>query len=285
MDAGAAPALPPGRVVELPGRGTTFARQVAGPSGAPTLLLLHGWTATADLNWFRCYRPLARRFSVVAVDHRGHGRGIRTRRPFSLEDCADDAAALVEALDTGPVIPVGYSMGGPVAQLLWRRHPDVVEGLVLCATSRNFGRSLPERAMFAGMLGLAGVARIAPDRFRRDVAGRFFERRLEQGPLGAWVTTELRRNDPTSMLQAGWSIGRFSSADWIGEVDVPTPVVVTTGDRVVPPRRQVRLAESIPGATVVTVAGDHDVCVTDPGRFVPALTEACSRVDPRARVG
>ncbi|MET0577730.1 MAG: hypothetical protein ABW122_03670, partial [Ilumatobacteraceae bacterium] len=51
-EAGAAarPALPPGRHVWLAGRGRTFVREVAGPPGAPVVMLLHGWTATADLN-------------------------------------------------------------------------------------------------------------------------------------------------------------------------------------------------------------------------------------------
>ena len=51
-----------------------------------------------------------------------------------LADCADDMAALIDELGTGPVIAVGYSMGGPIAQLLWKRHPEKVAGLVLCAT-------------------------------------------------------------------------------------------------------------------------------------------------------
>lgn len=278
----AAPPLPPGRTIDLPGRGQTFARIAEGPAGAPTLLLLHGWTANADLNWFRCFAPLSRRFNVVAIDHRGHGRGIRTHRPFSLSDCADDAAALVRELGLTSVIAVGYSMGGPIAQLLWRRHPDLVDGLVLCATSRNFGRSVPERAMFTGLLGLSGVAKLTPGALRRQVAGRIFGSSFEQSPLGAWLADELKRNDPSTVLQAGWSIGRFSSADWIGSVDVPTAVVVTTQDRVVSPRRQLRLAESIPGAEVIRVAGDHGVCVMDPGRFVPALLDGCSRVARRA---
>jgi pimeloyl-ACP methyl ester carboxylesterase len=280
----AAPPLPPGRTIELPGRGTTFARVADGPPGAPTVLLLHGWTASADLNWFRCYEPLRRRFNVVAIDHRGHGRGIRSRRPFSLSDCADDAAALVEHLGITKVIAVGYSMGGPIAQLLWRRHPSLVDGLVLCATSRNFGRSVPERAMFTGMLGLSGVAKMTPGTVRRRVSGRIFGPSFEQSPLGAWLAEELGRNDPSTVLQAGWSIGRFSSADWIGEVDVPTTVLLTTHDSVVSPRRQLRLAESIPGAEVIRVAGDHGVCVMDPGRFVPALLDGCTRVARRARL-
>ena len=270
-------------MVELPGRGRTFARIAEGPPGAPVVLLLHGWTANADLNWFRCFGPLRRRFTVVAIDHRGHGRGIRSRRPFSLSDCADDAAALVRELGYSSVIAVGYSMGGPIAQLLWKRHRDLVAGLVLCATSRNFGRSTPERMMFTGMLGLSGVARLTPAAVRRQVAERIFGSRWEQSPIGAWIAQELGRNDPATVLQAGYSIGRFSSADWIGGVDVPTAVLITTHDQVVATRRQVRLAESIPGAEVIPVAGDHGVCVSDPARFVPALLDGCTRVAHQAR--
>jgi 3-oxoadipate enol-lactonase len=279
----AAPPLPPGRIVDLPGRGRTFARIAEGPPGAPVVLLLHGWTANADLNWFRCYGHLRRQFTVIAIDHRGHGRGIRSRRPFSLSDCADDAAALVRELGYDRVIAVGYSMGGPIAQLVWKRHRSLVEGLVLCATSRNFGQSTPERLMFTGMLGLSGVAKLTPDAVRRRVAGRIFGSRWQQSPLGAWIASELRRNDPATILQAGYSIGRFSSAEWIGHVDVPTAVLVTIHDQLVSPRRQLRLAESIPGAEIIRVAGDHGVCVTDPGRFVPALLDACTRVAKAAR--
>ena len=65
-----------------------------GRPGAPVVVLLHGWTATADLNWFACFRPLAEHYRVIALDHRGHGRGLRSAEPFRLEQCADDVAAL-----------------------------------------------------------------------------------------------------------------------------------------------------------------------------------------------
>ena len=113
-----------------PGAGRAAARPStgrAGIAGAPTLLLLHGWTASSALNWFTTFPVLSRSFDVVAIDHRGHGRGIRSRRRFRLEDCADDAVALADVLGIDRFVPVGYSMGGPVAQLIWRRHPDRVE--------------------------------------------------------------------------------------------------------------------------------------------------------------
>jgi len=92
------PALPLGTLVRVPDRGDVFVRYQAGPPGAPTVLLLHGWMASADLNWLGTFPVLAGRYHVVAMDHRGHGRGIRSREPFSLEDCADDAAGLLREL-------------------------------------------------------------------------------------------------------------------------------------------------------------------------------------------
>jgi len=275
------PPLPPGRRVELPGRGTTFVRELPGPPGptGPPLVLLHGLGATADLNWFRCYEALGRRHRVVALDHRGHGRGIRSVRPFRLSDCADDVAALADVLGLERVVPVGYSMGGPVAQLMWKRHPDRVAGLVLCATSRSFTRQRgPERALMGGLLALSAAARVTPRQLQRQITNTLLQGRLDGTPLGRWARREWQRGDAASVFQAAWAIGRYDSRAWIGDVDVPTAVVVTLRDQLVPPRRQLRLAESIPGATVHRVDADHGACVLAAGRFVPTLFEACASV-------
>ena len=174
---GMPPDLPPGAAMQLPGRGTTFVRTLDGPAGAPAVVLLHGWTATADLNWFTCYRPLAEHFRVVALDHRGHGRGIRSRKTFRLEDCADDAVAVCDVLGIEQFIPVGYSMGGPIAQLIWRRHRQRIAGLVMCATSSHFSTSRQERMSFVGISGLATVARLTPVQTRQWLTEQFYLQR------------------------------------------------------------------------------------------------------------
>jgi len=283
-----APVLPAGRRLRLPGRGTTFVRTIfeASPQpgvARPTVFLLHGWVADADVNWFTAYEALGRRFDVVAIDHRGHGRGIRSRRQFRLEDCADDVVAAADALGVERIIPVGYSMGGAIAQLVWHRHPDRVDGLVLCCTARNFGRGASDRFLFGSMLGLSVAARFTPAFVRRTAFDRVVGPRVQGRPIAEWMSEELRRNDPATVLQAGYAIGRFSSREWIGDVDVPAAVILTTLDNVVSPIRQLRLSESIPGCELYSIGGDHDVCVTGAGRFVPALVDACASVVSRAQ--
>jgi 3-oxoadipate enol-lactonase len=276
-------ALPAGRRVHLPGRGATFVREVAGPAGAPALVLLHGLGATGALNWFATFGALGQTYRVLALDQRGHGRGIRPGLGgFSLEDCADDVVALADALDLAKVVCVGYSMGGPVAQLTWRRYPDRVAGLVLCATARNFrGTRHPDVAqvvLAGGLTTAAAALRMVPTPVRRQVVRRGVRQRLSAGGLPGWVTDELAHNDPACLVEAARALAGFSSARWISEVDVPTAVVVTTRDRLVPPMRQYALAEAIAGAAVFEVAGDHTVCGTNPAIFVPALVDACRAV-------
>ena len=276
------PRLPPGRELQLPGRGTTFIRELDGPSpNAPTLLLLHGWTASADLNWFASYFPLAKHFRIVAIDHRGHGSGIRSRRRFRLADCADDAAATADALGLERYIPVGYSMGGPIAQLLTKQHTDRVSGLVLCATAAKFASTREERLSFMGITGLAAIARYTPSQARQWLTHRMYLRGKE-GVWEPWAIEQVSRHEWRTVLEAGRAIGSFSSMSWIGQLHVPVSVVMTMRDHVVPLRRQLRLFEAIPDAEAFRVDGDHDACIANADRFVPTLIRAVRSVVERA---
>ena len=222
-------------------------REVSGPPGAPTVVLLHGLGATADLNWFPTFDALGRRFRVLALDHRGHGRGIRVGARFRLADCADDVAALADVVGVDRFIAVGYSMGGPIAQLTWYH-------------------------LLPGVLpGLAVAAGVTPPGVRRQMMRRFAAARIDDPPARRWAMRELRGGDPASLAAAAAALGRFSSHEWIGQVDVPTTVVLTTRDQAVPPQRQQKLADAIPGATVHAVEGDHLVCALGAHRFVPVL--------------
>jgi pimeloyl-ACP methyl ester carboxylesterase len=273
--------VPAGRAIELPGRGTTFVREVTGPRRAPTITLLHGLAATGGLNWFAAFGPLGQQFRVVAVDHRGHGRGLRSPAPFSLDDCADDVVAVADQLGIDTFIPVGYSMGGPIAQLVWRRHPGRVDGLVLCATSRDFRGRWHERVQFAGLGLVVTSLRLAPVPAMERLAEQFPEG-LADVASRRWAFDELRYHDLRTVLEAAGTLGGFSSREWIGDIDVPVSVVVTSQDRLVPPRRQVKLASSIPTAVMHVVDGTHLAAGTDPDQFADALLDACRLVARRA---
>jgi len=236
---------------------------------------------TADLNWSTCYLALRRSCRVVAMDHRGHGRGIRSRRPFRLEDCADDAATLCHELGIEQVVACGYSMGGPVAQLLWRRHRDLVAGLVLCATGRRFGSDRQRaRILAVSLLGASLATQMAGPLVRGRLVNRYLEARVGTDPRMAWAAEQLHRNDPAAILQAGAALAAFDSRAWIGQVDVPTAVIVTTQDQVVAVARQRNLAAAIPGAHIEEVEGRHAVVVEHPDLFVPALVRAVTAVCP-----
>lgn len=285
-----APSLPPGRELVLPGRGTTFVRELPAPhDDAPTLLLLHGWTATADLNFFPVYAALGEQWRVVAIDHRGHGRGIRSRRAFRLADCADDAAAAMAELGIERYVPVGYSMGGPIAQLLWQRHHQHVAGLVLCATASSFSEGWSQRMTFLGLSGLAGLARLTPMQLRVALTDRLYISK-KAAQWEPWAIQEAANHDWRMVLEAGHAIGSYVADEWLGAVDVPTAVVLTLRDQVVPMERQLRLLELIDSASAFRMDGPHDSIVSQAADFLAVLNAAVVDVTSRlvvtpARVG
>jgi 3-oxoadipate enol-lactonase len=243
-------------------------------------LLLHGWTASADLNWGRCYDTLAERFRVISPDQRGHGRGIRG--PFSLEACADDAAALLTALGVGPVIVVGYSMGGPVATLLWERHPQLVAGMVLCSTAPYFAATRLERLALATIGDCSGPARRLPPRVMGAMRALVRVGRVRLGGLPQAVLDVVGRHDVVAICQAARALLAYQAEARLGSISIPSAVVMTTRDHLVPVSSQLRLAQAIPGCALFEVDGDHAVCTINPKRFLPALLGALDNVVDRA---
>jgi pimeloyl-ACP methyl ester carboxylesterase len=265
--------VPPGREIAIDGRGTMLVRELPGPSGAPVLLLLHGLLASADLNWANCMEALATRFRVIAPDLRGHADGISTKR-FTLADCADDVAELVRILDLGEVVVVGYSMGGPVAQLLWKRHPELVSGLVLCATGLRFP-GVDSRYLKVAR----GLLLTLPERARRSLMTRALCRRgAADSAQQRRVLAQVAKHDTRAILDACRELGRFDSSEWMVDVDVPTAIVQTTIDQVVTAAEQARIHATIAGSTMFHLEGDHFVCVNQPHAFSSVLGRACDEV-------
>ena len=275
------PALPLGRAVPLPGPGDVFVREREGDG--PPVLLLHGWMANADLNWFSVFGPLAAH-RVIAPDLPGHGRSVFPAGPISLEAMADDMAALLHELGAAPAIVVGYSMGTSVAQLMAHRHPDVVRGLVL-----GGGELIPtERRREKLELRLGGwmgsVQRLNQGRF---LSQRLVNKAVRETPdverLRPWLLSELERGHPGSLRAAGRAMGRFDGRPAAAAANVPVCVVVTTRDNIVPPGRQRRLASAW-NATVLELDGDHDAPVARYRAFAETIVAGVDDVLARAHL-
>lgn len=273
------PWLPPAEIVSVFGRGEFFVRRFIHPdSDAPTLMLLHGWTGTGDINFFSAYKQLAEKYSFIVLDHRGHGRGLRTGERFQLEDCADDIGAVLKELGLSRITVVGYSMGGPISMLLWKRHRTLVHSMVLCATALEWSGTKAERRRLK-------IAQIVSPLVRLLMNPRVIERMVRRSISRSsiihrhvsWIVSEIRRNDPWEMREAGRALLRYSAVDWASQVDVPTACVVTTSDILVPPRKQHQLAEATT-AHVVPLDGDHLAMWGVPDQWATAIRIAVDLV-------
>lgn len=263
--------LPDGRRLELPGRGTTYITE-SGPADAPTVFLLHGVSTSGILCWYPSIPALNKDFHVVTIDHRWHGRGIRSAE-FSLDDCADDVVAVADQLGIDRFTVAGFSMGGGIGQLAWRRHPDRVGGLVLCSTGPYFSSIDPVKLAAEERIGrmLRYADRILPT----PTDERLDNWRGNHIRWGIAQMSSTKLGDQ-GVFAAGMS--RFDSRPWLGEIDVPTSVVVSTRDKIVQPERQQLLVDGIPGARRFEVDGGHACCVLGAEDFIPPLVEAVGAV-------
>lgn len=280
------PLLPPGRIVNVEGRGEMLVREIEGGGGgahAPTIVLAHGWTLSADLNWFSGVYGVAGRYGrVVAPDLRGHGRGLRSEEVFTLERAADDLAALIRHLGAGPAVVVGYSMGGSVAVLCAERHPDCVAGLVLAATALQWRTSVWERVVWSALAAAEWAFRLPTP---KAVANRYLRhavaRSPDLAPYCGWVKAEMRRGDPVDIGAAGRSLSTMDARELAPRIRVPTAVVVTAHDRLIRGHRQRQLAEAIPGAALVELDAAHNGWLVRPELFSAAIDGALRLVTDR----
>lgn len=267
--------MPPALTLRVPGRGELFLRDTGGDG--PVVMLLHGWMVSADLNWAGAYDELARAgYRVLAIDHRGHGRGLRPLVPFRLADCAADAADALRELNAAPAIVIGYSMGGAIAQLVARDHPDVVSGLVLSGTAQHW-QDPETRRVWRTMGALGLMLSLAPRTTWRRGLRRIGMRESRET---VWIQSELMRHSARDIAEAGRELGRFDSRPWLASLRVSAAVVLTTRDEAVPPHKQRELAAAL-GAAVFEAPITHMEVTSKPHEYNPALLQAIDAVAPR----
>jgi 3-oxoadipate enol-lactonase len=269
--------LPAGRIVELPGRGSTYVVDSGPVPDAPTFVLLHGLACTGLMMWYPALEMMRGFGRVVVFDQRWHGQGICSPR-FLLEDCADDVAALADVLGVDRFVPVGYSMGSLTAQLVWQRHRQRLDGLVLGAAATGWWNGVTWERLGAGVLAAlieAFSPRPGPPTAPTSNVESHVRHNLQ------WMLGQVRSTSPGGIARAVAETTRFNSTSWVGEIDVPTSVVIPLRDRLIPPRQQLWLAGQIPRAQIVTVDAGHACCTLQSDKFVAALREAVDSVRRR----
>jgi pimeloyl-ACP methyl ester carboxylesterase len=276
--------MPPARTLRLTGRGEVFLRDTGnGDPAQPPVMLLHGWMASADLNWCGAYDDLARAgYRVLAIDHRGHGRGLRQLKDFRLADCAADAAAVLLELGATPAIVVGYSMGGPIAMLLHHRHPALVGGLVFCCTALEWHDTPRERLVWRGVSLVEVALRSGTG---EGIVARVLREALDSPELESlepWVRGEFHRGYPSDLAGAGRALSAYDGRPFAADVDVPCAVVVSTLDQLVRPEKQYELADAL-GAEAFTLHADHFAPLNRGPAFAKAVRAAVDRVLDESR--
>jgi proline iminopeptidase len=249
----------------------------------PTLIALHGGLGF-DHGYLRPgVDPLGDYAQIVYVDLRGQGRSGRPPlATCTLEQMADDVAALCEHLGIKRAFVLGHSAGGFVAMHMALRHSDLVAGLILCGSSPTVkpitevdGEPASSLASRAGPAAMAAAGRVFGGDITADSIDVFFK---EVGPFYAapghpdltarlmrlsLVNVEMMRHFMTAMAPS------YDLRSELGRIAAPALVLVGKHDWVCPPRASRAIVNAIPDATLVEFddAG-HFVFSEQPQRFI-----------------
>lgn len=226
----------------------------SGRRSGPPVLLIQGLGADKHL-WDLQRIALAPWYRTIAFDNRGAGRSDKPYGAYSMEQMADDAAAVLDHAGVDSAHVVGASMGGVVTQIMALRHPDRVRSLTLaCTACRHHPwrkELLAEWADTAQTSGMGAMTSIAA----RWVIGPRSFRRL--APAIGWMGP-LALSRPAHAF-AGQVAGILSIddqlADRLGEIEAPTLVIVGNQDILTPRGDSEEIADSIPTAELVVISG------------------------------
>lgn len=234
----------------------------SGPSAAgPPLLLIHGFTGTAQRHLGRLMPPLlADGYRLIAPDLRGYGASRppnRTFPPDFYQRDANDVAALLDALRPDPVVVLGFSDGAEVALLLAAARPDLVAGVLAWGVS---GVISPEHVQ--SVQSWLPVEAWGPERaaWREQIIADHGEEQLDS-MISGWVRAA------EAIAAAGGNVCLEEAAA------IGCPVLLVNGDGEVgnTVRDVTRLAERIPGSRLVFVVNSGHWVHTDQEAFFLGL--------------
>jgi 3-oxoadipate enol-lactonase len=209
--------------------------------------------ASAGAFWDPIASYLAQGATVLAPDARGHGASDWDWSGFTVEDMADNTAAVITSVTDGPVGVIGMSMGGCVAMALALQHPNLVDSLVLADTTSCYGPDRVEkwerRAHNARTKSRTEQIEFQVDRWFSD---RF--RTTAPDEVRRVVDIFLATN-PAAHAAACGALGAFDCSRQLHEINVPTMVIVGELDEAAPPAMADTLHTRIPDSTLHVIPG------------------------------
>jgi 3-oxoadipate enol-lactonase len=234
------------------------------------LLLVHGFPLDRRL-WAAQATAFANMTRVIVPDLRGHGRSQALPGPLTMEQHADDLAALLDCLEIRQAVVAGLSMGGYVTFAFWRRHPDRVRGLILADTRAEPDSEDARAGRDAAMLKVqqAGAAAYAEEMLPRLLAPASLANARIAG-----VARKMMAEQPVAGI-VGALAGlrdRVDSRPTLSTISVPTLVVAGAADAITPPADAQVMAAAIPRAllAVIPEAG-HLTPLENPRAFNAAV--------------
>jgi 3-oxoadipate enol-lactonase len=249
-----------------------------GRRNLPAVLMIQGLGADKH-GWDMQRFALARHYRVIAFDNRGAGRSDKPFGPYSIEQMADDAVAVLDHAGVESAHVVGASMGGAISQVMCVRHPTRVLSLTLaCTACRNqpWRRELLERWMQTAQE--RGMGAMTSEAARWVMAPRSFRRLL---PTFGWLGPFAMGRPTHSFVAQIRAI--LAAADDLAEelhkVHVPTLVVVGNQDILTPRGDSEEIADRISGAELVVISGAaHGFMVEHASTFNKIVKEFLHRV-------
>jgi 3-oxoadipate enol-lactonase len=220
----------------------------------PTVVLSHALALDRHM-WDELTTLLAPRYRVVRYDHRGHGQGPNPDTPYTIDDLADDAAAVIRSVSSAPVVFAGLSLGGMVGQALAARHPSLLRGLAVINSAPHYAdRTLWDtRIQAVRTTGMPAVADASIDRwltpaFRDTALGQSVAERLRQTLLDT---------DSLGYVRACEAIAAMDLRPGNRRTTTPTLIVAGRHDLATPLAQSRAIAADIAGSRVVEVESAH----------------------------
>ena len=259
--------------------GTRIHYEVTGRPGATPILMIQGLGASKNA-WNLQRIAMATRFRSISLDNRGAGRSDKPTQPFTLEQMADDAIAVLDAAGVETAHVVGASMGGVISQIIAVKYPHRVRSLTLvCTACRNHPWRQELLQTWAHTAEEKGMIEVGKEAAQWVMSPRSFRRLVPaftwMGPLAA-----LRpRHSFVSQIQAILDT-REDLVDELSSITAPTMVIVGNQDILTPRGDSEEIAERIPNAELVVISGAaHGLMMEHSATFNKILIEFLQRTE------